>query len=548
MKKFLILAVVVLSLAFAMPVLAQSQGEVIKSFDSKIVVNQDSTMNVTEIISVYSTGDQIKHGIYRDFPTIYSKDGVNYTVGFDVLSVKKNGLNEPYISTNLSNGERLYIGDSSKIIPPGDYIYEINYTTDHQLGYFDDHDELYWNVTGNDWVFPIENASAQVILPQEISSTQITMDAFSGFQGSKDKNYISEKKDNSVIFKTTQPLQPNQGLTIVVGWPKGFVDVVSPVTSSANSVKNLFIFGSLLFLPAFAGFFVVLLYFLVVWYLRGRGPKKGTIIAIYDPPLNLSPAEMAYIFRMGFTTSEFTAAILNMAVKGYLKIEEKDKEYTLVNASDDKSKLTPEETAIANVIFDGRDKLVLQNSHHEILQAAQVDFIKYLKQSYSQKYFISNNGLFLIGVVLSVIACFLSFFMFVIAVFIYIVICFIFYNLLKAPTNLGRATMDQVEGFKWFLSVTEKDRMNFHNPPEKTPELFEKFLPYALALGVQNKWAEQFNDVFKRLDEEGHGYTPSWYMGSNLALFSASHFRIDIGLLTTPSSTSWHSCLNCICP
>ena len=127
--------------------------------------------------------------------------------------------------------------------------------------------------------------------------------------------------------------------------------------------------------------------------------------------------------------------------------------------------------------------------------------------------------------------------MFVIAVFIYIVICFIFYNLLKAPTNLGRATMDQVEGFKWFLSVTEKDRMNFHNPPEKTPELFEKFLPYALALGVQNKWAEQFNDVFKRLDEEGHGYTPSWYMGSNLALFSASHFASSFGGAISSAST-----------
>jgi len=105
----------------------------------------------------------------------------------------------------------------------------------------------------------------------------------------------------------------------------------------------------------------------------------------------------------------------------------------------------------------------------------------------------------------------------------------LFYYLLKAPTAQGRKFMDQMEGFKMFLSVSEKDRMNMLNPPEKTPELFEKYLPFALALDVENKWAEQFSDVFERLAQQGAEYHPMWYSGGSWNRFQTGRFANSLG-------------------
>jgi len=105
----------------------------------------------------------------------------------------------------------------------------------------------------------------------------------------------------------------------------------------------------------------------------------------------------------------------------------------------------------------------------------------------------------------------------------------LFYHLLKAPTLSGRKIMDQIEGFKLYLSVAEKERLNLLNPPEKTPELFEKYLPYALALDVENAWSEQFAEVLARAGTETQPYTPVWYSGSSWDGFHTSRFADSLG-------------------
>jgi uncharacterized membrane protein YgcG len=123
----------------------------------------------------------------------------------------------------------------------------------------------------------------------------------------------------------------------------------------------------------------------------------------------------------------------------------------------------------------------------------------------------------------------------------------VFGMLMKAPTMAGRKLLDEIEGFRMFLRATEQERLEFLHPPEKTPELFEKYLPYAVALDVENRWADQFSDVFARIQQaEGRDYNPSFYRGS-YTHFNAASFTNDIGnkmasslssASTSPSSSS----------
>ena len=210
---------------------AGTQGaERILSFDSDITVRADATMLVRETIRVHSTGSSIRHGIYRDFPTRY-KDahGRPYVVGFDVKEVTRDGRPEPWHTNRMKNGVRVYIGASDVVLPPGDYTYALTYATDWQLGFFVDHDELYWNVTGNGWSFPIDHTSAAVHVEGAPPDRMGKPEAYTGPQGAKGGAYTAElASDGAVRFETMAPLAPHEGLTIVVPWPKGIVRAPTP--------------------------------------------------------------------------------------------------------------------------------------------------------------------------------------------------------------------------------------------------------------------------------------------------------------------------------
>ena len=242
----------------------QAQPERIISFDSKIKINEDGSMLVTETIEVHAGGNKIKRGIYRDFPTDYEDEyGNNIRILFEVKEVLRDGLREPYHTERQSNGIRVYFGSSSYYLSPGDYTYAITYKTNRQIGYFEDHDELYWNVTGNGWDFDIERASATIFLPKWINRNDITPLAFTGVQGSTQKNYKAEILSNGAIkFVTTRKLFPREGLTIVVQFPKGFV--YEPDFED----KMLYLFtDNKAGIFVLIGAFVLLLYYLIpIWF------------------------------------------------------------------------------------------------------------------------------------------------------------------------------------------------------------------------------------------------------------------------------------------
>ncbi len=208
-------------------VVSVSSNERIHDYHSHIQVLQDGSLRVTETITVTALGKQIKRGIYRDFPTHYKTvDQKQIVVPFEVVSVKRDGKSEQFHQKHRSNGVRVYIGKKNYPLPPGNYTYELTYTTNFQLGYFEAHDELYFNVTGNGWEFAIDRAAASVSLPAEVSRDKIQHEGYTGRQGSKATNLTStvSQATGNVEFETTQPLKAHEGLTIVVGFPKGFVD------------------------------------------------------------------------------------------------------------------------------------------------------------------------------------------------------------------------------------------------------------------------------------------------------------------------------------
>ena len=189
---------------------AASAREAITSFDSDVTILEDASLRVAETIIVSAEGREIRRGIVREFPTTYKdKLGHRYKVAFEVESVKRNGTPEPWFTKKRSNGIELYIGEKNKFLSAGTHRFEITYRTDRQIAYYEDFDELYWNVTGNGWFFPIDHASAQVQLPEGVPADKIKLEGFTGYQDDKGKNYTAQVDEHgNAVFVTTKPLLP----------------------------------------------------------------------------------------------------------------------------------------------------------------------------------------------------------------------------------------------------------------------------------------------------------------------------------------------------
>jgi hypothetical protein len=202
--------------------MASAQDERILNFKSVIVVNPDASLTVTEDITVKATGQEIKRGIIRDFPTTYrDRLGNTVTVGFKVEEVWRDGRPEPYRIESASNGVKIRIGSKDVFLKAGVYTYTIRYRVDRELGFFKDFDELYWNVTGNGWTFAIDRAEAIIELPPQAKI--LSYAAYTGYQGDQGRDFTVKPGDHEIMFTTTRGLASREGLTVKVSWPKGVV-------------------------------------------------------------------------------------------------------------------------------------------------------------------------------------------------------------------------------------------------------------------------------------------------------------------------------------
>ena len=274
-----------------------------------------------------------------------------------------------------------------------------------------------------------------------------------------------------------------------------------------------------------------LLYLLVVWFRVGRDPEPGVIFPHYEPPAGYSPASTRYINRMGYDIRTFTSAVVNLAVKGHLRIDHADDQYTLKRLTSEAA-LAPGEAAMINKLFRSGTVLILKNSNHAQVSAARAAHRQALRADYLNRYFKTNAVLLwpsLLGsaVLMFIVLVSASFVPLAFVLFSAVVLLHVaFVYLMKAPLTRGRELMDKLAGFKLYLEVAEKEDLNLKHPPELTPQLFERYLPYAIALEVEQDWAEQFVDVFAALEADTGtaSYQPRWYHGN----FQAAHMA-DFG-------------------
>ena len=505
--------------------------ERILDFRSDILIMQDGWIEVTETIRVRAQGDRIRRGIYRDFPTEYEdKLGNQYVVGFEPLSVLRNNAPEDSHTQNIRGGKRTYFGSANRYINSGEHTYIFRYRASRMLGFFENHDELYWNVTGVEWAFPIDSASATVAFGFDVSANDITAEAYTGAYGYTKRDYTSRiDPSGRVTFRTTRPLAALNGLTIVVGWPKGFVAEPTDMQRFGWLLKDNF---SLL--VALAGFALLLIYYIPVWRRFGRDPEEGVLVTRYEPPDGFSPASLRYIRQMYYDDKVMTAAVVNLAVKGYLRIDleegadgflgigKQEDKYTLVktNPGADALPMAAGEQELYDSLFSSGKKIVLENENHEKLGSAKDAHKQSLKKDYRQHYFRFNGLLnvpaILIFIVTAIVALLSGPSALVIMTIVAMAVTTIFFAIImKRPTLRGRKLLDEIVGFKDYLEIAEKDELNLRNPPEKTPELFEAYLPFALALGVDQRWSEKFAAVLAAVHQtDGTTYQPSWYNGS----------------------------------
>ncbi|HBS92815.1 MAG TPA: hypothetical protein DEA85_02250 [Firmicutes bacterium] len=516
--------------------LAQAAQERILSYDTLVKIQENASVTVTEIIQVESAGNQIRRGIYRDIPTTYKDSrGNRVRVDFSLLSVLLDGNPEPYTTERLANGIRIRIGQEDVLLSLGQHTYTITYKVKRVLGFFEEHDELYWNVTGNGWAFPIESASATVTLPPGAPASNAKIAGFTGYTGATGSDYRAEATGDGVKFTTTRALAASEGLTIVVGWPKGYVNEPSSKQKLLWFLKDnlgiLFCLLTLILLP---------LWYLYAWNKVGRDPRKGVIFPRYTPPEGFSPAAIRYIRRMGYDDKAFTAAIINLAVQGRLIIrQDGKKKYSLENTGV-QTPSSPAEDILHSQLFSQGNILELDNANHMLISTAGLRLHKQLAAAYKGKLFKSNTSWLLLGILMSFILLavsliftvlfggFWGMLLLIVSALGVIIICAVFGKLLKAPTVEGRKLMDEIEGFKMFLEVAEKDYLQWSAPPERTPELFEKYLPHALALGVDQQWAEKFSTVLAAASQAGQGYRPIWYQGSHFTGFSAASLASNL--------------------
>jgi len=383
-----------------LPAAGRADTERILSFHSEITLNQDSSMLVKETIRVRAEGKRIKRGIYRDFPHLYrGQFFTRRTVPFSIVEASLDGRPVQYRTERRLNGTRIYFGQENVFLKPGEYSYVFTYKTGRYVGYFDNYDELYWNVTGTGWEFEIADASAVVILPETLPVDKLKLHGYTGPQGAKGKAFSGGIDDHGrPVFRTTQPLSPREGLTICVTFPKGFI-----AEPPSEEKWHYFMADNRGLAWGGLGVALVFVYYLIVWALVGRDPDKGTIIPRFEPPEEMSPGAMRYLREMGYDERCMAAVVINMAVKGYLEITEDDGEYALTRLKDETQGLPAEERRILKRITRTRGKLRLSQKNHSRIGKAVKNLKESLAFAVEKRHFVRNLKFFIPGVLLSLV-------------------------------------------------------------------------------------------------------------------------------------------------
>ncbi|MDA8597217.1 DUF2207 domain-containing protein [Candidatus Pacebacteria bacterium] len=497
MKGFILLLFVLAWLVFP----SVSRAESVERFESRMDVQPDGTVAVTERIT-YDFGAANRRGIYRVLDTSPAQAATSWYkhrfVDIILQSVERNGVTEPHVVTESGREFNLRIGNPDKTIT-GAHTYTISYLLSGALAYGEDGTELYWNATGDDWSVPLSAVSVTVTGAPELLRDQ--RDCYQGTVGvTKRCDSITSTSENEAVF-TAEQLLPGEQLTIAQSLDPELVEerIVERI--------NLFLIIIPLFGTALVGFGVWLYRF------KTKFRPDQPIIAQYEPYEKCNPMYTGLLLDGRLDPHDITAGILTLAERGYLKIHKTEKtvllffevtdyEIELVRAVDDELLAYEKQALLLLGLHDLRvgSKVSLRDiAKNTSQQRSNQEHRRKLKHSLASR--MVTEGYFQDM------------------------------TIIRRRTKKGYEARYHLLGFKEFLEVTDKDRFTFHNSPEKSPTLFLEYLPYAIAFGVEQQWADVFADITIP--------NPEWYSGgANVANFSATDFTSSMSALSSSMASS----------
>lgn len=519
--------------------------------DVAIVLDPSGTLRVTEDLTV--TFYTSHHGIEREIPVSYRDPrGGNVTIDLDIDRIALDSGPVPYSARRTGRELRLRIGDPDRTIT-GTYTYTIAYTVRRAIVFHDDYLQLYWNVTGNDWRIPIRHATATVALPETVDRASLSTTSYAGYVGSTTRGGPATLSETGELLFAADRLSPGEGLTIDVSIPRDQLPIEPPTTTQrllwfldANKYAAL---------PILA-----LVGMILLWSRVGRDPRKGTIAPAFEPPRGMHPGEAGVLIDDRADLRDISAMLIGLAVKGRLTIEEVDEaegltdrvkelfgrsatEYRFVRRPGSTDDLSEVETQLLAALFDedhpeARTLSSLENQFYTHLPTIKSKLYGGLiekgyyphnpertRRFYTSAGFMGLAAGGAIGIAAS--SLYLG-----IAVALCGLIVLAFSPIMPRKTKQGVRALEELLGLSEYIRRAEVDRIEYHDAPEKSPKLFEKLLPYAIALNLTSLWTKQFEGL---LDEP-----PDWYVG-HAPVFRAYLFSLSMLHLTSGMERSFAS-------
>ncbi|HKM20103.1 MAG TPA: DUF2207 domain-containing protein [Candidatus Dojkabacteria bacterium] len=534
MKKFLSILFTLLCMFFlfqASPIFAQGQGgEKIQLYEIELTLEKNTDIKIHEKIHYYFPTP--KHGIFRTIPINKRDEGnpLKASTEVDVESVRYYPANNPlaihrmYTYDSHSDQVSLRIGEANRTIS-GLYIYEIDYTVKNGINYFDDHDELYWNIIGTGWTVPIERVQTTINLPGKIEKTA----CYTGLYKTKETNCtLVENSETQLSLSTNTPLNPNEAVTVVVAMPKGSVDDLLKKEKAVKLKVNMIGLSTLLLIPIF--------YFLVL----EKGELKNQkliVVPSFSPPQKMDPLLGGYLFtkgRLTYTTKVITAQIIYLAIKGYLKIERKGKKEYIIRPGDKspaEDLRQPSSLLVYGAIFSNSFTFNTKDPKASIGQYVlgiwqqtkgdlqDAGYLSKKKETIGRWLKFCALLLFFAGAFFSFIFWVLGFGIAGIGILLTTSTLAILTILIDPKTKEGNRLYHELLGLRMYINTAEKYRIEFHNDPEKYKSVFENLLPYAIIFGLEKKWIKEFKDIYK--------VSPDWYVG-DFSDFDVLHITSSI--------------------
>lgn len=547
MKRFwLIASVVLISIAWTQPSLA---ADAIKQYDVDITLNSTGQADIKEHI-VYNFGNIPGHGIYRSLPYRYFDYFWNDNLDLHLNSVTDDAEQDwPVESVSPSDfnqpaGYKVWRIGSPIVELDGVQTFNLDYTVNWVMQHFSDHSEFYWNAVGTEWNVPIDEVTITVHTPHQSLSADFIPTCYAGPYGDDIGNCNVTTVGDDTIF-TVQNLDSYTGVTIVMPFVPGAIQQPSWEAMAWHLFSDNW---SILFIPL-----ILLLPLILFWRDRPAHPTEP-LIPQYEAPANVPPYLAEFMLKGKASVQSFTASLIELARTGHVHFvyDEKTKKISSLK----KLKAAAAEDIVGaevlKAVFKVGNEVILKNTvlNQTTLFSTMNSASKAvaLKEKWfdpaRQRWYTASSifsAVFVLCGIYAIVQGASSMQIHYIVVGITGLLVgsiFPLFHLRYRPLTIAGANLaQQLNGFKWFLRVTETERVKFSQAPKLTPELFEQFLPYAIIFGVEKQWIAQFKDILVTPPTWLEG-GPNGYMALNYALLAT---RSTPNYFKTPVTTSAHS-------